>query len=271
MKEILCSTGAIIGRSNDRNYRLLKPFSEKLHCDGFEFMMYSAWYEEVDVLIDFLQSMRFHIPVMHCEKRMGEAISKGEFDEAYRLFVINCRVGREIGAGKMVVHLWDGLTSDANFQNNVQAYAHLRDTAEQHGLELLVENVVCNRQDPMKHWCELREKYPDIRFIYDTKMAEFHAQSDLLYQEEYAWLWQEGHIRHFHVNDYAGGYKEWEKLRTLPIGKGHVDFERFFEFVHKIGYEGTFTVEASAFLGDGGVDLDMLNEQFRYIREALKY
>ena len=38
MKEILCSTGAIIGRSNDRNYRLLKPFSEKLHCDGFEFM-----------------------------------------------------------------------------------------------------------------------------------------------------------------------------------------------------------------------------------------
>lgn len=87
MSEILCSTGAIIGRSNDRNYRLLKPFSEKLNCDGFEFMMYSSWYDEVDSLIDFLQSMEFHIPVMHCEKRMGEAVSKGEFEEAYKAFL----------------------------------------------------------------------------------------------------------------------------------------------------------------------------------------
>ena len=38
--EILCSTGALIGRPNGRDYRLLEPLSKKLHCDGFEFMMY---------------------------------------------------------------------------------------------------------------------------------------------------------------------------------------------------------------------------------------
>ena len=30
------------------------------------------------------------------------------------------------------------------------------------------------------------------------------------------------HICHYHVNDYAGGHKEWGKLRTLPIGQGHI-------------------------------------------------
>ena len=104
----------------------------------------------------------------------------------------------------------------------------LAEMAEAHGLDLLVENVVCNRENPMKHWCELKEKYPEIHFIFDTKMAAFHEQLDLLYEKEYEWLWKEGHIRHYHVNDYAGGYMDWKNLRTLPIGAGHVDFERFF-------------------------------------------
>ena len=38
MCEILCSTGAIIGLPNGRDYNLLKPFSEQLECDGFEFI-----------------------------------------------------------------------------------------------------------------------------------------------------------------------------------------------------------------------------------------
>lgn len=37
---ILCSTGALIGKPNGRDYRLLESLSEKLNCDGFEFMMY---------------------------------------------------------------------------------------------------------------------------------------------------------------------------------------------------------------------------------------
>ena len=98
MCEIICSTGALLGRANNRDYRLLEPLSKQLMCDGFEFMMYGLWYEETDVLIKTLQSMKLHIPVMHCEKRIGEAISKGEFDEAYRKFDINCNIAKEIGA-----------------------------------------------------------------------------------------------------------------------------------------------------------------------------
>ena len=119
----------------------------------------------------------------------------------------------------------------------------------------------------MKHWCELAEKYPDIHFVFDMKMAAFHEQLDLLYEKKYEWLWREGHIRHYHVNDYAGGYMDWRNLRTLPIGKGHIDFERFFDHIAQIGYKGTYTVEATAFNKEGTVDVDMLNGQFRRIRE----
>ena len=101
-------------------------------------------------------------------------------------------------------------------------------------------------------------------------MAAFHEQLDLLYEPEYEWLWKEGYIQHYHVNDYAGGYMDWQNLRTLPIGNGHVDFERFFGFIRAIDYQGTFTVESTAFGADGMVDVEMLNKQFVYIREKCK-
>lgn len=270
--EILCSTGALIGRPNGRDYRLLEPLSKKLHCDGFEFMMYDTWYEKAEIIVEFIKKIELYTPVMHCEKRIGESISKGGREntaEALRLFEINCRIAGEIKARKLVVHLWDGVTSDSNFENNLKVYPYLADMADKHGVKILVENVVCNHENPMKHWCQLAEKFHDVHFIFDTKMAAFHSQLNLLYDEKYQWLWKNGHICHYHVNDYAGGYMDWDNLRTLPIGKGNIDFKQFFDFVHKTGYDDTFTVEATAFNREGIVDVEMLNNQFQRVRELI--
>lgn len=272
MSQILCSTGALIGKPNNRDYTLLKGLAGKLECDGFEFMMYESWYEQVDKLVAVLKEFSLHIPVMHCEKHIGEAISSGgreNIEEAFRRYRINCDIAEKLGAGKLVIHLWDGITSDSHFENNLEAFGELRKIAESRGIDLLVENVVCNCENPMKHWCELAERYPEVHFIFDTKMAAFHEQLELLYREEYAWLWKNGHIRHFHVNDYGGGYMEWSKLRTLPIGAGHIDFAEFFDFIRRTGYDDTFTVEATAFNSEGIVDTEMLNRCFRKIREYL--
>lgn len=272
MSQILCSTGALIGRPNNRDYTLLKGLAGKLECDGFEFMMYESWYDQVDRLVAVLKEFSLHIPVMHCEKHIGEAISSGgreNIEEAFRRYRINCDIAEKLGAGKLVIHLWDGITSDSHFENNLEAFGELRKIAESRGIDLLVENVVCNCENPMKHWCELAERYPEVHFIFDTKMAAFHEQLELLYREEYAWLWKNGHIRHFHVNDYGGGYMEWSKLRTLPIGAGHIDFAEFFDFIRRTGYDDTFTVEATAFSSDGIVDTEMLNRCFQGIRGYL--
>ncbi len=273
MNKILCSTGAFTGRSNGYNYRLLEPLSKELTCDGFELMIDDEWYPEIEEVKQYIKNLNLYIPVVHCAKDIGELLSKGgeaELAEAYRMFGMDCEVAAYVGAGKLVLHLWGGRTSDSNFKSNSRAYQQLNETAKNFGLELLIENVVCNVENPMKHLSELREIYPDIRFVFDTKMAAFHEQLELLYETDYEWLWKEGHIRHYHVNDYGGGYMDWANLRTLPIGKGHVDFDRFFAFIKRINYQGDFTVEATAFDSTGTVDVTMLNGQFQKIRTYMK-
>lgn len=271
MNQILCSTGALIGRPNGRNYRLLQDFARFLRCDGFEFMMYNTWYDQVDRLAAYLLSLGLNIPVLHCEKNIGEGISLGgeSAEDALRRFEINAQLARTLGAKKMVMHLWDGKTSDSFFHNNLAAYKNLNRTAEAHGLELLIENVVCIHESPLTHWSQLKARYPEVKLIFDTKMAAFHSQMDLLYSGEYAWLLRDNHVRHFHVNDYAGGHMDWANLRTLPIGRGHIDFERFFAFLRTSGYDGAFTVESTAFNDRGVVDTPMLNREFDFIRAHL--
>ena len=124
MSKILCSTGCLIGRPNGRNYHLIREFVKELHYDGLEFMMYSDWYPEVDALLEELLAIPVEFPVMHCQKSVGEAISLGgaeNWKDAFSRFEINCQIAKKIGAGKMVMHLWDGMTSDRYFENNLRA------------------------------------------------------------------------------------------------------------------------------------------------------
>ncbi len=269
--QILCSTGALIGRPNGRDYRLLEKLAPRLDCDGFELMLYDSWYPVIGELTEYLTSLRLNIPVMHCEKALAEHISRGgeeELKEAYRLFRINCGLAARLGAKKMVFHLWNGLISDSRFESNLAAYPELLRISQEFGLDLLIENVVC-RKDPFSHWIELQKSYPDIHFVFDTKMADFHRQLEQLYTPEYEWLWRDGHIRHYHVNDYGGGYMDWNDLRVLPPGKGHIDFDRFYAFIGRTGYRDTFTFEATGFDQQGTVHTETLNEQFAGARHRL--
>ena len=271
MHQILCSTGALIGRPNGRDYRLLKDFCPQLDCDGFEFILYSTWYDQIEALTAFLQELKLNIPVMHCEKTLAEHITAGgeaEMREAYRLFEINCSLANAIGAEKLVLHLWNGVISDSHFENNLRAWPGLNRKAAEHGLTLLTENVVCH-QDPMSHWEELYRNYPDIKFVFDTKMADFHGQLELLYLPRYAWLWRENHILHYHVNDFGGAFRDWNNLKVLQLGKGHIDFDRFFSFIKETGYTGDFTFEGTGFDQTGYVSIQDLNEQFALARKYL--
>ncbi|MDE7223780.1 MAG: sugar phosphate isomerase/epimerase [Acetatifactor sp.] len=278
MADILCSTGALIGKANNRDYHILQVLAGQLQCDGYEFMMYSSWYEEWEALADYLAGSDLYIPMLHCDKRIGEAVSQGENvaeagSEAMEKFRVNCELARRLEARALVLHLWGGMASDQNFDFNMQAYPWLRDAAGEYGLDLLVENVVCNKENPMKHLCQLAKEYSKIGFVWDTKMAAFHREETLLYRQEYAWLWQQGHIRHYHVNDYGGGYMDWGSTigrAVLPIGEGNIDFDAFFQYIRRTGYNGSFTVEATAFGSDGSVDVEMLNRCFERIRQGLK-
>ena len=267
MSRILCSTGALITRRNNRDYNLLREIVPQMKCDGLEFMMYHSWHiGRTDFLRDVLAD--FHVPVYHMTKHIGEWISRGDMADAVHLFRADCELAKAIGSKRLVLHLWSGRASDQHIERNIAAYPALRDIAEEYGLLLTVENVLCNTRDPMTHMRALADAYPEIAFTFDTKMAAFHSQEEDLYKPENAWLWP--HIAHFHVNDYAGGHMDWPNMGAKQLGKGHIDFAKFFAFVRSIGYQGDFTCEATALNEDGSVRYDEMNASLDRIRKEVQ-
>ncbi len=263
MNRILCSTGAILTRKNNRDYNLLREIVPQIRCDGLEFMMYTSWHGEIEPLKRTLAD--YSVPVFHMTKQIGEWVSQGSLEEAAVMFREDCELAKAVEAHLLVLHLWSGQASDQHIERNIAAYPVLRAIAEEYGLLLTVENVLCNTRDPMTHMRTLVDAYPDIAFTFDTKMAAFHSQLEELYKPENAWLWP--HIRHFHVNDYAGGHMDWTNMRVRQLGKGHIDFDKFFAFVRQIGYQGDFTCEATAVNDDGSIRYDELNESLEWIRK----
>ena len=289
MKNIYCSTGALLGRANKRDYRLLEKFAPELECDGFELLVYDTWYPEVDELIETVKGFNLFIPVVHCEKSLSEKLAgaRAWFDDAgynyvemspeedeesvkaaIKEFEINLKIAKGLGADRMVFHLWNGIVSDKNIERNAERFRIFKEMAEQAGVLLMVENVICNEHDPMYDMNVVYKLFPDVSFVYDTKMAEFHGQTMKVFEPEWDWMFKEGHIKHLHLNDYGGGIKDWSNLKVLPIGKGHVDFDGFFVQLCKYGYDGDCTVESTAFDKTGKVDIEMLNGCFKRIREA---
>ena len=62
---------------------------------------------------------------------------------------------------------------------------------------------------------------------------------------------------------------DWSNLKVLMLNKGHIDFDRFFQFVRKTGYSGDYTFEGTGFDHTGQVRIGDLNEQFALAREYL--
>lgn len=121
MNQILCSTGAIIGKPNNNDYRLLREYAPKLECDGFELMMSSSWYSHIDQVIDDIKSYRLSIPVVHSQKSLGESMSgmtvrysggryneyvmteeedRKNFEDGTSRFAANLRLAEGVGAKK---------------------------------------------------------------------------------------------------------------------------------------------------------------------------
>lgn len=266
MNRILCSTGGIITRRNGRDYSLLRTIVPALRCDALEFMMYQSWHECLDGLQRALEG--FQTPVFHMTKQIGQWISEDNLTDAVQMFRQDCELARRIGSSLLVLHLWSGQASDQHIERNLAAYPVLRDIAEKQDLTLTVENVLCNTRDPMTHMKALAEKYPDIAFTFDTKMAAFHSQLEALYAPENTWLLPR--IKHFHVNDYGGGHMDWANMSVKQLGKGKIDFDRFFSFVRGMGYQGDFTCEATAVNEDGTIRYDEMNASLDWIRKEVK-
>lgn len=269
MHNILCSTGFIGMATDEKDYRQIFQYAPTLRCDGFEFMMYRIWYDQMEEVGRELNASEILFPVFHAEKSIGERISRnedGDVEASIENFKKNCWLANRIGAGKLVLHLWGGLPSDRDIENNFRQLPELCEIAKSYDLVLTIENVVCNQKNPMSHLSSIRERFPEATFTYDTKMAAFHSELEWVYEPEWAWLWQEHKIQHLHVSDYGGGHMDWSRLKALPLGDGQIDFDRFFQNLKTQDYHGDVTMEATSRKADGSMDIDKMNYGLDYIR-----
>lgn len=268
MSKILCSTGALLGRPNGRDFTLLPSLEEYLQCDGLELMFYDSWYDKQDALFSVLQTLQKPICVFHAEKGICSKLCSpdpNEVQAALHQFSINCAFAAALHINTLVFHLWDGWMNDAQIHAALLLYPKLKSIADLHHILLTVENIVTAQHDPL-HYCRLLiQQEPDAVFTYDTKMAAFHQQEPDLYNRDNASL--SAAIRHFHINDYAGGYKDWQQFKTRHIGDGCVDFSSLFPFAKSIRYQGDYTTEATSFDQTGAIDLAKLNHTLNLLKK----
>lgn len=263
--EIYCSTGAFVGRINNRNHMLIPEAAKKVDCDGFEFMVCNSWYENFDKICQDIKGTNF--PVIHLDKDIGEFLSRNtpsDREAAFMKFRENCRVAKLLGCKKSVLHLWGGLPSDGHMESNFSAYPELKKISEDYEILLTVENIPCNTYDPLTHWRELIKIDPDVKFTVDTRFLAFHGQFDEFYQGEFM-----SRIEHVHVSDWSADIMEWAKLRPIPHpGEGFIDFKEFFTQMVRFDYEGSVTLESPSML-EKGLDSESLNADLEYVREII--
>ena len=270
--KVLCSTGAFIGRVNNRNHKLIVENASKINCDGFELMMYSeSWIEKIDEIVKDLAESKINFVSMHTNKNVGELISRneaGDIEQAIKIFEANCIVASQLGIKLLVLHLWGGVPSDKHIDVNFRIYKDLLEIANKYELLLTVENIVCNTYNALIHMKKLYEMYPnDIKFTVDTRQAEFHELLEETCGSDF--LWENNLVSHIHISDYSGGYMDWSKLNpVLAPGMGHINFDKFFGFLKDINYDKTITLE-SPVMSESGIDIERLNKSLAFIYDRI--
>ena len=264
--KIYCSTGCLISRKNNRNWRLLKDWHSKIASDAFEFMMLDSYCGQEKNISDELISCGMSFPVFHLNKEIGTLISDGFSKEAIKLLSKDLTFALSLGSERAVLHLWGGVTSDSKFERNLETCSAVLDAANDAGIEILIENVPCSSSDPLTRWTMLNEKFPELKFIFDTRFGGLHDQ---LKQFEDSDMLDNGSVMHMHISDYTGPVMSFTALRPiLHPHEGIIDFESFFSSI-KMRYHGTVTLEAPVVLKDGTADLEKLNNTLDFIKMSL--
>ncbi len=264
--KIYVSSGTMVGRINNYNYRIFTESAKELWADGFELMMVHAYYPILSEVCAEIDRVGAKIAVVHAEKDIGGFLSERDSEilkKAFADFEVNCRVGSYFGSEKIVFHLWSAPSSDTCFENNLSALPYLYEIADRYSIELLIENVPCVKRDPFTNLSEIHEKYPHVRFIFDTRFGAFHEQTDKFLSS--GWL-SSGKIAHMHFSDYTGPAHDFTSLRPIPhLGQGLVGFDRIMPIISE-KYHGSITLESPE-IHEHDTNIEKINKDLKYIRK----
>lgn len=272
MNKIYCSTGVMVGRVNNSDYRLITRYFpsliEKGLIYGGEFMFAHSFYDKLDDIYNEISKSSIPFDIMHFDKEIGIMLSECNDSiakEAIKLLEINCRFAKRIGAKKGVFHLCGGIKSDSHIDYNISFLPEIINIFKKYEIELLIENIPCTVNSGLIIWRKLYKFLPNIGFIFDTRFGAFHDEMTEIFDEP---IWE--HIKHIHISDYSSYPRNFAKIRPiLHLCEGIIDFEFVFKRLKKIGYSGSFTLESPVF-AENQPDIKKLETTLTYINNHIK-
>lgn len=268
-KNILCSTGTIVGKANGFDYRLILKYRNEICADGFELMMLKAYYGKLSQIAKDFDRAGIYTPMIHLEKDITALLGLGteeDLCEGLRIFTENADMAKAVGAKGAVFHLWDGRFEKNQLEKGTALLETLYEICEKRGVELLVENIPC-RHSPYENILKIADKYPSAHFTFDTRHADFIGETDLFLKSP---IWKTK-IRHIHVSDHCGQTAPGMWGVTRPIlhpEEGNIDFHALFSSMPPYNGE-TATLESPVMLPDGTHNLDKLNRSLSFMRKKM--
>lgn len=266
--EIYVSSGTFTGRINGRNPHFLADYWNQFDCDGFELMLFDDLEAQIDFVIDLYRKAKVPIKVLHANKRTGDLMGNpddGAQEALWTLFESNCKTAQAVGAKKIVTHIWGRPYSDQHLSMIADQLGHMIPMAERYGLELVAENCVCYRS-PIKNMEKLCALHPHLGVTIDTRPAQFHLELPQTLESSVFIK----NMRHVHINDYKGGYMQWDALYPIyQPGLGDIDFDLFFEAIREKQPDCSITLEAPAMQPER-VDVQTLMTGVNFIRRHLE-
>lgn len=145
---------------------------------------------------------------------------------------------RQFGARLVNVHPDPGrpaLGQDENIRLNAVAFATLAEAAAQHGVRLMVENIV-GAYESVAAFQKFLGADPRIGWHYDIGHAQVRGNRSHEYLTALG-----NRLVHVHLSDNSGRSDD-----HLPLGVGRLEWKRFMRQVKRTGYDGTITLEVFA-------------------------
>ena len=250
---ILCSSGVLF-RPEVFDADAILEFGPQLPVDGIEVLVTRRMVGQLVEVADHLMDSDLRFPVVHAPKRAGAALPGSEAVEQLEETAV---FAANIGAGLVVLHLWDLPRADADFDGRLEAAVLAANIVDQHGLRLAVETIPCQHGTPLANVKRVLEHDPRIAVTLDTEFLAYHGELDAAFEAQ--WLWADGFVRHLHVKDYGDGLLDAQGIRRYLLpGEGTVDFRAIFDALERWRFTGSVSLEAPSLLPDGSPDIETL-------------
>lgn len=266
---LLCSTGAFSRFPDLTDHRRVLEFAPRLPVDALELLVFPTW--DLDAVAAELASSAVDLPVVHADKTVGAALGAATLEEraaAAARLEDNVRFAARVGAGVVVLHLWDLPESDADLSRNIEAVERCHDAAAAEGVVLAIETTPCDHATPLANVAAVLAAESRAAVALDTEFLALHEELDAALAAD--WLWHRPVVRHVHVKDYGGSLRGTDGLRRyLQPGEGELDFPAVIESLRERGFTGTLSLESSAVGPDGEVDVGRIERSLDYLADLV--